>query len=153
MLSESSTAITWECHHLSKEKSCLPDPFCWNMNCWASEGRERKASSNYNGDLVMNLRALWTSSWCDLCGKTLWIQPRSPGRRFLCPDVSEPLLVRCCPWKEWSNGRAKQTMPCALLTGAFSEGSNHIQLLKRKNSSDPSGCGINTLLCFVSVHS
>lgn len=48
----------------------------------------------------------------------------------------------------------KQTQsPAALQSVAFSEGSNHIQLLKRRNGSSPSGCGINILLCFVSVHS
>lgn len=48
----------------------------------------------------------------------------------------------------------KQTQsPAALYSVGFSEGSNHIQLFKRKNSSSPSGCGINILLCLVSVHS
>lgn len=48
----------------------------------------------------------------------------------------------------------KQTYcPAALYILFFSEGSNHIQLFKRKNSCSPSECGINILLCLVSVHS
>lgn len=48
----------------------------------------------------------------------------------------------------------KQTQcPAALCNVFFSEGANHIQLFKRKNSRSPSGCGINILLCLVSVHS
>lgn len=98
------------------------------VKTWAAgfqKGRETKALSNYNRDLVLNFRALWTSSWCALSDKTLWIQPRSPGLQeevcvSWCIWALACQVLHSCPWKEWSNGRAQQTQsPAALHSGAF----------------------------------
>lgn len=95
--------------------------FVKHMSCWSSERKKEKLAVIVVGIL------LWTSELCKLLLGVICLiklcesSPRTLGfmKRFLCPDVSEPLCVRCCTaaeWKEWSNGRSKaNTMPCCTL--------------------------------------